>query len=63
MPIELGKYELPAHTSYSSYNTFLLCGYQYYLGRVLGLPEDPSVWSVGGKAFHEATEMWDMEHD
>jgi hypothetical protein len=26
------------------------------------VPEAPSVWSVGGSAFHTATELWDLEH-
>ena len=60
--IQLGDYELPEHVSYSAFSTYVDCGYQYYLGRLLQVPEAPSVWSVGGSAFHTATELWDLEH-
>jgi ATP-dependent helicase/DNAse subunit B len=62
MSIQLGDYELPEHVSYSAFSTYVDCGYQYYLGRLLQVPEAPSVWSVGGSAFHTATEIWDLEH-
>jgi len=74
MAIELQGYTLPEHISYSAFTTFIDCGYQYYLGRLLQLPEEPSVgrllqlpeepsvWSVGGSAFHSATEAWDLEN-
>ena len=60
--LKLDGYELPAHISYSAFTTYIDCGYQYYLGRLLNLPEAPSVWSVGGSSFHTATEMWDLEN-
>ncbi len=60
--IQLGDYELPEHVSYSAFSTYIDCGYQYYLGRLMQVPEAPSVWSVGGSAFHTATEMWDLEN-
>ena len=60
--IKLDGYELPAHISYSAFTTFLTCGYQYYLGRLLKVPEEPSVWSAGGRAFHLAAENWDKEN-
>lgn len=63
MSIKLEEYTLPEHISYSALSTWLTCGYQYYLGRLLGKEEAPSVWSVGGTAFHRATEKWDMEND
>ena len=59
MTIKLDKYTLPEHISYSAFSTYLTCGYQYYLGRLLEIKEEPSVWSVGGSAFHKATEMYD----
>lgn len=62
MTIQLDEYVLPEHISYSAFTTFIDCGYQYYLGRLLQLPEAPSVWSVGGSSFHTATEMWDLEN-
>ena len=57
--IKLDSYELPAHISYSAFTTYLTCGYQYYLGRLMLLKEKPSVWSVGGSAFHLAAENYD----
>jgi ATP-dependent helicase/DNAse subunit B len=62
MTITIQDYKLPEHVSYSAFTTFIDCGYQYYLGRLLELPEEPSVWSVGGSAFHLATELWDKEN-
>jgi len=62
MTITIQDYRLPEHVSYSAFTTFIDCGYQYYLGRLLELPEEPAVWSVGGSAFHLATEMWDKEN-
>lgn len=58
--IELESYSLPEHISYSAMTTYLLCGWQYYLGRVLGLKEEESVWAVGGSAFHKACERFDL---
>ena len=37
--IKLDNYELPEHISYSAFTTYLTCGYQYYLGRLLKLEE------------------------
>lgn len=62
MSIQLGEYKLPEHISYSALTTYIDCGYQYYLGRLLEIPELPAVWSVGGSAFHLATERWDREN-
>jgi ATP-dependent helicase/DNAse subunit B len=62
MTVQLGKYKLPEHISYSALTTYIDCGYQYYLGRLLEIPEQPSVWSVGGSSFHTATEKWDYEN-
>lgn len=59
MTIELGEYTIPEHISYSAFTTFVDCGYQYYLTRLMAVPEQPSVWSVGGSAFHKATEDYD----
>jgi ATP-dependent helicase/DNAse subunit B len=61
MSIELEEYTLPEHMSYSAFSTYLTCGYQYYLGRLLNKQESPSVWSVGGSAFHLACENYDKE--
>ena len=59
MSIQLGEYTLPEHISYSAFTTYIDCGYQYYLGRLMQVPEEPSVWSVGGSAFHLACENYD----
>ena len=61
MSIELEEYTLPEHMSYSAFSTYMTCGYQYYLGRLLNKQEEPSVWSVGGSAFHLACENYDKE--
>ena len=55
------KYSLSDHISYSQVQTYLLCGYQYYLGRVMGNKEEESVWAVGGSAYHKACEVFDLE--
>lgn len=62
MTITIKSHTLTEHVSYSQVTTYLACGWQYYLGRVLQLKEEPSVWSIGGSAFHKATEDWDREH-
>jgi ATP-dependent helicase/DNAse subunit B len=62
MTIQLEEYTLPEHISYSAVTTYIDCGYQYYLGRLLQKKEEPSVWSVGGSAFHRATELYDLEN-
>ena len=59
MTITIEGYTLPEHVSYSAINTYLLCGWQYYLGRLLQLEEEPSVWLTGGSAFHLACENFD----
>ena len=61
--IQLQGYELPSHISYSAFTTYLTCGYQYYLGRLLQMPEEPSIWSAGVRAYHSATEEWDLSND
>jgi putative RecB family exonuclease len=61
MSIQLEEYVLPEHISYSAFTTYVSCGYQYYLGRLLNKQEEPSVWSVGGTAFHLAAERFDLE--
>lgn len=50
---------LPAHLSYSALTDYLKCGKQYQLSRILGLPERPAWWNIGGHAVHAATEAWD----
>jgi len=50
------------YVSHSAINTWLNCGWQYYLSRVHHVPENPSYWLVGGKAVHECTEKYDFGH-
>ena len=57
--IEIDDIKIPSHVSYSAITTWLKCGWQYYLGRLKGVEEEPSVWLVGGSSFHRATEEWD----
>ena len=59
MRIEIRDHTLPEHGSYSSITTYLACGWQYYLSKVLKLEEEPAVWFVGGNSFHRATEAYD----
>ena len=54
--------ELPKHISYSSFNTWLECGWKYKLTKLDQVPEKHAVWFTGGSAVHKATEMWD-KHD
>lgn len=48
------------HTSYSAINSFLNCGEQYRLQKVMRVPEVPAWWSWGGTAFHAITEQYDF---
>jgi putative RecB family exonuclease len=47
------------YVSHSALNTWLSCGWQFYLSRIQHVPEQPSYWLAGGKAVHEATEYYD----
>ena len=51
----------PDYRSYSQLETFMLCGEQFRLTRRVGIPEKPSVWLVGGSAFHTFTEHLDLD--
>lgn len=50
---------LPKHISYSSFNTWVECGWKYNLTKVEGVKGDHAVWFTGGSAVHKATEIWD----
>lgn len=52
-------HELPGHLSYSQMSTYLRCGEQYRLERLLRAPQAPAWALVGGSAVHTATEEWD----
>jgi len=47
------------YVSHSALNTWLSCGWQFYLSRIQRVPEQPSYWLAGGKAVHESTELYD----
>ena len=47
------------YVSHSALNTWLSCGWQFYLSRIQHVPEQPSYWLAGGKAVHEVTEYYD----
>lgn len=46
----------PSYRSYSAMALYLKCPRQYHAKYILRLPEEPSVWSVGGTAFHQVAE-------
>jgi putative RecB family exonuclease len=50
------------YVSHSALNTWLSCGWQFYLSRIKNVPEQPSYWLAGGKAVHEATELYDRKY-
>jgi len=47
------------YVSHSALNTWLSCGWQFYLSRIQHVPEAPSYWFAGGSSVHEATEFYD----
>jgi hypothetical protein len=59
MTIQINGVELPEHVSYSSFTTWLECGFKYYLSRVVETPGQASWWLVGGSAVHTASEVYD----
>lgn len=58
-PEEKPKKEI-TRLSYSAVSTFRRCGEQFRLTRVIGLREQPSWASVGGRAAHAVTEARDL---
>jgi len=50
-----------AHVSYSAFSDLLGCGKYFQLKRLLGLPERPAWWNIGGRAVHQATEAYDRQ--
>lgn len=52
---------LPKHISYSSFTTWLECGWKYYLTKIEEVPEKHAVWFTGGSAVHKATELFDTQ--
>jgi hypothetical protein len=46
--------------SYSALQDYTTCGQKYYLRRVAEVGQEISLGAVAGKAFHTATETWDL---
>ena len=61
MAVTINGLELPEHVSYSSFTTWLDCGFKYYLSRIEQHNGTPSWWLVGGSALHTASEVWDAK--
>lgn len=56
----------PRRRSYSQLDTYLKCPELYMYKYVQRLPEEPSVWSIGGTAFHQVAEWYllgDLDRD
>lgn len=49
-------HDLPVHLSHSQMTTFFTCAHQYYLSKVMQIPEKPAVYLVAGSAVHELLE-------
>lgn len=47
------------HVSWSQLSSWLKCGKQYELERIIKAPQTPGVWLAGGSAVHEWTEIYD----
>jgi hypothetical protein len=60
MSVEVDKFKLPEHVSYSAFTTWLECGWLYFLSRMANTPEKPAIWNLGGSAVHKATELYDL---
>ena len=52
----------PDNYSYSQLSTFLYCGKQYQLSRLLGVRGGPTTWLVVGNAMHSAIEQMNRDH-
>lgn len=61
MSVKIDGYELPSYVSYSGLSTWLQCGYQYFLTRMVNVDEVPAWYLIGGNAVHKATEDYDKE--
>lgn len=57
--ISIDGYE-PAHLSYSTVNTYRMCGKQFQLAKVLRLEELPGLAAIGGNAVHVLSEKFDL---
>lgn len=57
--ISIDGYE-PAHLSYSTVDTYRMCGKKFQLTKVFGLEQRPGIAATGGSAVHRATELIDF---
>lgn len=51
----------PRHLSHSSRETLMRCAKSWQLKYLTPAPRRPALWSAGGSAVHETTELWDRE--
>ena len=56
--ISVEGYE-PAHLSYSTVNSYRMCGKQFYFQKIMRLEQIPGFAAIGGNAVHAATEILD----
>lgn len=49
----------PQHRSHSQFSSYVKCGEQYRLEKVVGVKRAPAVWNMGGTAFHSAAEHYE----
>lgn len=60
MSVQIGEPGKPTYVSYSQLSSWLKCGKQYELRRIVEVEETPSWALVGGSAVHSATEALDL---
>lgn len=49
----------PKHLSFSTLNSWRMCGRQTLFQKVMGLEQHPGLAALGGNAVHEATQVVD----
>lgn len=54
------QYNGPPHISVSQFGSWVSCGRQYELERLVRVPQSPANWFVVGHAWHAATEAYDL---
>ena len=52
----------PAHLSYSTVNSYRMCGRMFLFQKVMKLEQLPGLAAIGGNAVHSLTEALDREH-
>ena len=51
----------PAHLSYSTVNSYRMCGRMFLFQKVMKLEQLPGLAAIGGNAVHSLTEALDRE--